>query len=56
MPIIVRGAEVEAKTISMGVTKQSLLSPENTGSDNVLLDLLTLEKEMALDSKHYQQY
>ena len=39
MPIIVRGSEVAAQQIAIGVTKQSLLSPENTGSDNVLLDL-----------------
>jgi len=49
MPIIVKGVEVAAQKISVGVTKQSLLSSENTGSDNVLLDLLTLEKEMAFD-------
>lgn len=41
MPIIVRGAEVAAVQVSSGVTAQSLLSPENTGSDNVLLDLIS---------------
>lgn len=49
MPVIVRGAQVAADTISTGVTKQSLLSPENTGSDNVLLDLLTFEREASFD-------
>ncbi len=49
MPIIVRGSEVAAQEIAIGVTKQSLLSPENTGSDNVLLDLLTLEQGMGFD-------
>ncbi|MFL2554947.1 MAG: cupin domain-containing protein [Candidatus Rariloculaceae bacterium] len=41
MPIIVRGADVENEPISIGVTTQSLLSQKNTGSDNVLLDLIT---------------
>ena len=49
MPIIVRGAEAATQAISIGVTKQSLLSPQNTGSDNVLLDLLALEKGTAFD-------
>ena len=49
MPIIVRGAEVADQAIGTGVTKQSLLSPENTGSDNVLLDLLTFEKGTTFD-------
>lgn len=43
MPIIVRGAEVAAESIAAGVERQSLLSPENTGSDNVLLDLVSFE-------------
>ena len=41
MPVIVRGAEVENEPIGIGVTTQSLLSQKNTGSDNVLLDLIT---------------
>jgi len=49
MPIIVRGAEVATQTIGTGVTTQSLLSPENTGSDNVLLDLITLENGATFD-------
>ena len=49
MPIIVRGAEVATQTIGIGVTTQSLLSPENTGSDNVLLDLITFENGAAFD-------
>ncbi|NNE83514.1 MAG: cupin domain-containing protein [Alphaproteobacteria bacterium] len=44
MPIIVRGAEVAAEAVGAGVTVKSLLSPENTGSDNVLLNLMTFEK------------
>jgi hypothetical protein len=44
MPIIVRGAEVAAEAVGSGVTVKSLLSPKNTGSDNVLLNLLTFEK------------
>lgn len=43
MPVIVRGSEVAAEAVGAGVNRQSLLSPENTGSDNVLLDLLTFE-------------
>ena len=49
MPIIVRGAEVAAEAIGAGISKQSLLSPENTGSDNVLLDLLSFETGAAFD-------
>lgn len=43
MPIIVRGTEVAAEPVTAGVTAQSLLSLENTGSDHVLLDLLSLD-------------
>ena len=49
MPIIVRGSEVAAQEIAIGVTKQSLLSPENTGEDNVLLDHLTYAQGMGFD-------
>jgi len=49
MPIIVRGDEVAAQPIGAGVKRQSLLSPENTGSNNVLLDLITFENEAAFD-------
>ncbi len=49
MPIIVRGKEVTAQTIGAGVTKKSLLSPENTSSNNVLLDLITFENGAAFD-------
>ena len=44
MPIIVRGSEIEIKEIEKGVTIQSLLSPQNTGSDNVFLNLMEFEK------------
>jgi len=43
MPIIIRGADVTAKPVGPGLVAQSLLSPANTGSNNVLLDLLTFE-------------
>lgn len=43
MPIIVRGSDVAAKQIGPGVIAQSLLSPANTGSNNVLLDLIAFE-------------
>jgi len=49
MPIIVRGTEVAVQTINAGVTKQSLLSQQNTGSDNVLLDVLAFEKDAVFD-------
>ena len=49
MPVIVRGSEVAAEAIGAGVAKQSLLSQENTGSDNVLLDLLTFEAGARFD-------
>jgi quercetin dioxygenase-like cupin family protein len=49
MPIIVRGAEVSAEPVGSGVTMQSLLSPENTGSDNVLLDLISFTSGAAFD-------
>jgi len=49
MPIIVRGAEVAAEPAGSGVTLQSLLSPENTGSDNVLLDHVTLAAGATFD-------
>ncbi len=42
MPVIVRGAERKLASAGDGVTVQSLLSPETTGSDHVLLDLLSL--------------
>ena len=44
MPIIVRGSEIEVKEIEKGVTIQSLLSPQNTGSDNVFLNLMEFAK------------
>ncbi len=49
MPVIVRGSEVAADAIGAGVNRQSLLSPKNTGSDNVLLDLLTFEEAATFD-------
>ena len=49
MPIIVRGAEVAAESIVAGVVRQSLLSPENTGSDNVLLDLMAFDSGATFD-------
>lgn len=53
MPVIVRGSETVAKSVGDGVSVAMLLSPANTGSDHVLLDLVTLAGgaalEMALD-------
>lgn len=49
MPIIVRGADVAAEQVGSGIISQSLLSPENTGSDNVLLNLITFENGAAFD-------
>lgn len=49
MPIIVRGEDVAAETVAPGVIAQSLLSPKNTGSNNVLLDLATFEKGATFD-------
>lgn len=53
MPVIVRGSETVAKSVGDGISVAMLLSPENTGSDHVLLDLVTLAGgaalEMALD-------
>jgi quercetin dioxygenase-like cupin family protein len=49
MPVIVRGAEVSAQPVCAGVTRQTLLSPDNTGSDNVLLDVLTFESGATFD-------
>lgn len=49
MPIIVRGTEIAAEQIGSGVAVQSLLSPANTGSNNVLLDLVTLEDGATFD-------
>ena len=49
MPIIVRGADVAAEKVGPGVTTQSLLSQENTGSDNVLLDVLSFENGASFD-------
>jgi len=49
MPIIVRGDEVAVQPIGAGVKRQSLLSPENTGSNNVLLDLITFENEATFE-------
>jgi len=43
MPVIVRGADVAKEHVGSGVAAQSLLSPSNTGSNNVLLDLITIE-------------
>jgi len=42
MPVIVRGTEVAAEPVTTGVTAQSLLTLNSTGSDHVLLDLLSL--------------
>ncbi len=44
MPIVVRGSEIECIEIEKGVTTQSLLSPKNTGSDHVLLNLMEFTK------------
>lgn len=49
MPIIVRGADVAAERIGSGVITRSLLSPANTGSNNVLLDLVTFEDGARFD-------
>lgn len=49
MPIIVRGTDVAAKQVGSGVIAQSLLSPANTGSNNVLLDLITFENGATFD-------
>lgn len=49
MPVIVRGNDVTAEPVAPGVVAQTLLSPANTGSNNVLLDLLTIEKGTAFD-------
>ena len=53
MPVIVRGSETVAKPAGDGITVEALLSPENTGSDHVLLDLVSFAHgaafEMALD-------
>ena len=49
MPIIVRGADVAAEEVGAGVIAQSLLSSENTGSNNVLLDLITIEYGATFD-------
>ncbi len=53
MPVIVRGSEAVARPVNAGVTVQALLSPENTGSDHVLLDLASFSNgaafELALD-------
>lgn len=49
MPIIVRGNEVVVQQVGSGVTTQSLLSHKNTGSNNVLLDLITFDNEAKLD-------
>ena len=49
MPIIVRGADIAAEQVGSGVIVQSLLSPANTGSNNVLLDLITFEHGATFD-------
>lgn len=49
MPVIVRGSDVPAAAVGAGVAQQPLLCPDNTGSDNVLLDLLTFEAGAAFD-------
>lgn len=49
MPVIVRGADVAAERVGSGVIARSLLSPANTGSNNVLLDLVTFENGAAFD-------
>ena len=42
MPVIVRGLELESRELNLGVTSQSILSSDVTGSNNVSLDLITL--------------
>lgn len=49
MPIIVRGTDVAAERVAPGVIARSLLSPANTGSNNVLLDLLTFDSGATFD-------
>ena len=49
MPVIVRGKEVAAEQAGPGAIAQSLLSPANTGSNNVLLDLITFEGKAAFE-------
>jgi len=53
MPVIVRGSETAAKPAGDGVTVEALLSPDNTGSDHVLLDLAMFDAgasmELSLD-------
>jgi len=49
MPVIVRGAEIAAEPVNPGVTAQLLLSPENTGSNNVLLYLMSFANGATAD-------
>ena len=49
MPVIVRGPETVVKTAADGVTVVPLLSPDNTGSDHVLLDCLSFDAGAAFD-------
>lgn len=49
MPVIIRAADVPTEPVGSGVTAQSLLSPANTGSNNVLLDLLAFESGTSFD-------
>jgi quercetin dioxygenase-like cupin family protein len=49
MPVMVRGTDVAAERIAPGVVIQSLLSSANTGSNNVVLDLVTFENGATFD-------
>ena len=49
MPVIVRGSETAAMPAGAGVTVAVLLSPENTGSHNVLLDLVSFDAGAVID-------
>jgi quercetin dioxygenase-like cupin family protein len=49
MPVIVRGTETDARDAGDGVAVRSLLSPDNTGSDHVLLDLVSFAEGAAFD-------
>ena len=49
MPVIVRAAETDVKAIADGITVRSLLSPDNTCSDHVLLDLVSFADNASFD-------
>ena len=42
MPVLVRGLQLESRELNLGVISQSILSSDVTGSNNVSLDLITL--------------